>query len=520
MKRALLLLLLALLPLPARADPAVLGRNLNARLVADICATAFGFMEPRMLEPEPIPTLAFWALGGLTALDGRLRTDLRDGRLRLTLAGEVLALRPPPAADDAAGWGEEVAALVRIAWDTSDPVRQAGTQGVVRALLDELCLHLDPYSRYVPPAEADADRVHRAGSAGIGAAIVPTRDGGFALDDVAPDGPAATAGLRAGDRVLAVDGRTLQGVTAETAAALLAGPEETQVVLTLRRLHAAPREVTLDRVLVPPRTVGIDWHGDVLVVRVSAFAIDTGARLADALAEGLAGTRRVRGVVLDLRGNRGGVLREAVAATETLLADGVVATTEGRDKAALHRFLAHGFDMAAGLPVVVAVDGTSASAAEILAAALADQHRAVVVGSATLGKGLVQTIAPLPDGGELFVSWSRLIAPLGWPVQGLGVLPQVCTSEGAPALMHQLGRLAHGVQPMAAALARHRAARAPLTPTEILAIRTACPAAEGGALDLLAAQRLIHDPTAYAAALLGPAPTSVAAALSTGTAAQ
>ncbi len=405
-----------------------------------------------------------------------------------------------------------MAALVRAAFDAAEPVRQAGTQGIVRALLDELCLHLDPYSRYVPPAEADADRVHRAGTAGIGAAIVATRDGGFVLDDIAPDGPAAAADLRAGDRVLAVDGRTLRGQTAETAAALLAGPEETQVVLTLRRLRAAPLDVTLQRVLVPPRTVRTDWHGDVLVLRISAFAIDTGARLADALAEGLAGTRRVRGIVLDLRGNRGGVLREAVAAAAVLLAEGVVATTEGRDKAALHRFVAHGFDMAAGLPVVVAVDGTSASAAEILAAALADQHRAVVVGSATLGKGLVQTIAPLPDGGELFVSWSRLIAPLGWPVQGLGVLPQVCTSEGAPPLLHQLGRLAHGVQPMAAALARHRAARTPLSPTEILAIRTACPAAEGGPLDLLAAQRLIHDPTAYAAALLGPAPTSVAAA--------
>ena len=90
------------------------------------------------------------------------------------------------------------------------------------------------------------------------------------------------------------------------------------------------------------------------------------------------------------------------------------------------------------------VDGRSASAAEILAAALADQGRAVVVGSSTLGKGLVQTIGPLPDGGELLVTWSRVLAPLGWPIQGLGVLPQVCTSLGVDSLMRQLAELAHG----------------------------------------------------------------------------
>ena len=98
------------------------------------------------------------------------------------------------------------------------------------------------------------------------------------------------------------------------------------------------------------------------------------------------------------------------------------------------------------------VDGRSASAAEILAAALADRGRGVVIGSSTLGKGLVQTIAPLPDGGELFVTWSRVLAPLGWPIQGLGVLPQVCTSLGQDMLNWQLAALAQGRQTMTKAL--------------------------------------------------------------------
>ncbi len=510
--RALVLLLLALAPLAARADPRSLGRHLNAALVADVFATGFAFMAPRTLDAVPIPTLALWALDGLTVLDPRLAPVLRGGTLLLTVPGQVVADRKAPDAADARGWGTAVAAMALGAWDVSEPVRRAGTQGIVTAMFDGVTLRLDPYSRYAAPAAADAERVGRAGAAGIGlrVAAVP---GGFVLRDLAADGPGAAAGLREGQRLLAVDGTPTEGLDPDGVAALLAGPEGTEVLLTLAAGHGRTREVTLERALVPPRTVAAEWRGDVLVLRVSAFAIDTGAQLADALAEAIDGPRRPRGVVIDLRGNRGGLLRQAVAAAETLLAHGVIAVTAGRDPAALHSFVADGADRAGGLPVVVMVDAGSASSAEILAAALADQHRAVVVGSSTQGKGLVQTIAPLPDGGELFISWSRVFAPLGWPLQGLGVLPQVCTSFGAGGLERQLAGLAHGRQSMADVLARHRAARPPLNDPEVLELRSACPAAPANPLDLVAARRLIHDPGAYAAALLGPPPGRLAAGI-------
>src|SRR6185437_10661326 len=169
------------------------------------------------------------------------------------------------------------------------------------------------------------------------------------------------------------------------------------------------------------------------------------------------------------------------------------ATTAGRDPEASRVWRSTGTEMAPGLPVVVVVDGRTASAAEILAAALADRGRAVVVGSSTLGKGLVQTIDPLPDGGELFVTWSRVLAPRGWPIQSLGVLPQVCTSRGHDALRRQLATLAAGIQPMAATLATHEEARAPLTPAQVLAIRSACPAAGARDYDLGAARTLIRN---------------------------
>jgi carboxyl-terminal processing protease len=235
---------------------------------------------------------------------------------------------------------------------------------------------------------------------------------------------------------------------------------------------------------------------------VTAFNRQTGARVAHEMEQALAAPRPPSGIVLDLRGNRGGLLREAVAAASAMLPPGVVAVTAGRDPQASRVWRTDAGQIGGNLPLVVLVDGRSASAAEVLAAALSDRGRAVVIGSATLGKGLVQTIDPLPDGGELFVTWSRILAPGGWPIQGLGVLPQVCTSLGQEALSGQLAQLAEGVQPMQDAIARHRAARAPLSPTQVLALRSACPAAEGRDSDMATARSVIANPAMYAAALL------------------
>ncbi len=137
-----------------------------------------------------------------------------------------------------------------------------------------------------------------------------------------------------------------------------------------------------------------------------------------------------------------------------------------------------------------------------MAAALADLGRGVVVGSSTLGKGLVQTIKRLPDDGELFVTWSRVLAPRNWPLQALGVMPQICTSEGEDSTNRQLADLDHGMWDMARAVAATRAARAPLPVARALELRAPCPAAEESDTDLRVAHFLSEHPAAYAAALI------------------
>ncbi len=499
------LLALALLVTPARAAPD--GRavpEFQAQLAAAVFSAAFDFIQSRTLETATVEQIALWGLRCVTTLDATLSIEARDGSLHLNQAGRSTYQRGLPDTATAAAWGVAAADVTSAAWTASGQVRQVGTQGVITALFAEVFNHLDPYSRYVPPSIADTDRIRRSGDSGVGIQVVRA-GGAFVVQSVNADGLGAQAGIVAGDRILAVDDQATRGETLDTVLEWITGIEGTDVVLTLRSRNGRVKTVEVERAVVPVETVFAKRIGDVLLVRVSGFSTDTGQRFSNELKRALSGQgARVRGIVLDLRGNRGGLLRQAVAASNIVLDAGVIARTDGRNPGAKQEFRATLGDVAAGRPMIVLVDGRSASGAEIMAAALADQGRAVVVGSSTFGKGLVQTIATLPDGGELFVTWSRVLAPLGWPIQGLGVLPQVCTSLGPDAVSRQLMSLGRGTSRLAGALERHRAARAPLAATEVIELRSACPAASGRDADLNAARVLLSNPKAYAAARITP----------------
>jgi len=507
MKHALTLVLL-LLTVPSWAQAPA---GFQTALVASVLTASLEFMAPRTLEPIPVSQLALWGLRGITSIDAGLTIEERGAVLELRQANRSVLQRPLPgttsATEAAQAWGNLGADLMAAAWTASDVMRDAGMQAMVSSFFDELFNHLDPYSRYVPPGAADVDRAKRSGEAGAGLTVVRT-GAGFVIGSVNASGAGAEAGIVAGDRILAVDDQPTRGETLATVLGWIAGEEGTDVSITLRNRAGAVRTVEVERVVSPPETVFVQRLGDLAVIRISSFSRDTDQRLTREF-ERLAIGRKPRGVVIDLRGNRGGLLRQAVSAIDLLLDGGPIATTAGRNPNASHEWRAGKGDAAAGLPIVVLVDGRSASAAEIIAAALADGGRAVVVGSSTLGKGLVQTIANLPDGGELFVTWSRVLAPRGWPIQGLGVLPQVCTSQGQEALAQQLASLDRGTSRLADALDRHRAARAPLPNAEIVDLRTACPAAEGRDADMATARYLVDHPVAYATARL-PAPALTA----------
>ena len=471
-------------------------------------AVALGTVLERHLETPSPQDLALWSLRGLEVLEPALKPELNASTLLLSAGDRVLSARPlpalpPDAPREAAAQPTAfaLAALYEAAWRASPALRQAGPERMLRSGFEELFNHLDPYSRYLTPDEARGARARRVGQAGLGLRLAAGgRRGGVVVAALVPEGPAMRAGVRPGDRVLGIDGIALASLDLTAAAALLDGPAETEVTLRLQRGNRR-LEATLLRSLVPPDSVQAERRDGALWLRVLAFSSATDSQLAEALAAAF-GTRAPppAGVVLDLRGNRGGLLGQAVAVAGAFLPGGVVARTGGRHPGSIRTYQAGGPDLAEGAPLVVLVDGRTASAAEIVAAALADRGRAVVVGSASMGKGLIQAVVPLPNGGELLVTWSRVLAPQGWPLQGLGVLPALCTSLGAEVTTQGLAALRRGEAPMGGALARLRAARAPVPASEVAQLRATCPPAEGREADADVARALLVSPESYATA--------------------
>jgi hypothetical protein len=254
---------------------------------------------------------------------------------------------------------------------------------------------------------------------------------------------------------------------------------------------------------------------DIAVFRILSFNQDTTRELVRDLGAALRETpARLRGVVLDLRGDPGGLLDQAVGVADAFVARGPIVATSGRHPASRQLFEASGDSLAPLLPIVVLINGRSASAAEIVAAALQDPGRAVVVGSSSYGKGTVQTVIPLPNGGELTVTWALLIAPSGYLMNGHGVVPTLCTSD--------LGDDAHAVE-----VALQRAAagapsplaprpRASLSEADWTQLRRSCPERlDNPRIDLVVAQRLLADPDLFSQAvhsIAQPARLAVAAA--------
>ena len=486
-------------------EPAISAAGFDAPLFSGVVGAALDFLGPRTLEPASPRQFVLWGLNGLTAIDPSLTVDTRANLVRLVMPQRVLFELREPAAADLAGWTRVAVAFAAAGWDASPTIRDAGQQALLQSFFDELFNHLDPYSRYIAPAQADTDRDNReGGNAGAGITVGHATAGvGAVIGAVNANGPAFQAGIQAGQHLIAVDGHATRDRNRATIAGWLEGADGSVVSLTVLQRGGPARTIRLTRTRVPPETVFAFYSGDIVVLRVTGFSNDTAQEISGFLDQTMqSGARKVRGLVFDLRGNRGGLLQQAVTSVALVLDHGVAVTTQGRAPRSNHIWSVRGGDLTDGLPLVVLVDGRTASAAEIMAAALADHRRAVVVGSTTLGKGLVQVIAQLPDGGELFVTWSRVIAPDGWPLQGLGVMPELCTSLGQSALERALDDLSQGILDNARAVRESRLARAPLPTAQILEIRDACPAALGTDADLAAATVLIDDPTSYEAALV------------------
>jgi carboxyl-terminal processing protease len=472
------------------------------------------------IVPASSRLLAVDGAGRLAGLDHRLavaETPGPGGETEVVLDyrhREVAAHAEP--ADDPHAWGALLGELVAEAKAVSPSLAVLPDDRIDTAIFDGITGGLDRFSRYASPDTARDHRALRDGFGGIGVTL-DAAAGSFQIASVTRGGPADLAGIRPGDRLVAIDGEPTAGRAEADVVRRLRGPVRSIVKVAVARA-AREESFRIARKLIVLPTVTMTRHGDIAVFRISSFNQDTTKELVHDLgAASDAGQSRPHGIVLDLRGDPGGLLDQAVSLADVFIAGGPIVATTGRHPASRQLFEAAGDSVAPTMPIVVLVNGGSASAAEVVAAALQDSGRAVVVGSSSYGKGSVQTVIRLPNGGELTLTWALLIAPSGYSLNGHGVVPTLCTSD-----LDDDGRsLGIAIERAGAAAVSPLTPRprATLSEADWRQLRRSCPERLGDhAIDMTVAERLLADPELFSQAVhvISRTPRVAAAAMPPG----
>jgi carboxyl-terminal processing protease len=316
-------------------------------------------------------------------------------------------------------------AAARKAIEAVEP--QSGEpEEVFRKAVNAALASLDPHSRYLDPRAQIAQRSAAAGSfSGLGLQV-DMADGLIRVIRAMPGTPAARAGLQNGDLIVHFDGESVQGMTLSDAVARMRGEPGTPIELTIRRTgHEADFTVSLVRETIRAQNVRWSMEGDVLVLRLASFTGAVSSAVEKAVAEASA-VGALRAVVLDLRGNGGGLIWQAVRTADAFLAEGDIVSLRGRTPANQRSWQATSAHQLAGVPIVVLIDSRTASAAELLAAALQENGRATVMGRRSFGKGSVQSELGLGEGrGALLLTTALYYGPSGRSVQRTGVGPDI-----------------------------------------------------------------------------------------------
>ncbi len=485
------------------ADHAPAGYAGRDRLIGEhVFSVGYSRISEIYLQPVDLRMLTLDGLNGLMRLDPTVGINLSDTALRLKVGDGLVGEFPLPDRNDPGAWAALTMRAVERLRATSTGLGGASAEDVYQALFDAIVSHLDGYSRYTGAARALDERSQREGYGGIGVTLRHEGDR-HEIMEVLVDGPAAQAGVGPGEAILAIDGEFTSRLTMAQVGERLRGPAGTVVMITVGRSLEDSRRLAIRRDRLIPNTVEAFAQDGVGILRVDRFNAATTVNLRE-------GIRKIRrelgrdpaGLVLDLRGNPGGLLDQAVAVADQFMASGRIISTKGRHPDSLQQFDATPDDIAGGTPMVVLIDGRSASAAEIVAAALQDSGRAMVVGASSFGKGSVQTVTRLPNDGELFLTWSRIYAPSGYTLHRQGVQPTVCTSNDVRMVDEALRPLRGGAVVPASTLALWRS-RAPEDEGALTRLREACPWKEHAPeLDVQVAAALLKDPALYSRALM------------------
>ncbi len=311
---------------------------------------------------------------------------------------------------------------------------------LVESAIGGMLSNLDAHSSYFDPETYQAIQTKAAGAYGGIGLVVTVKDGVAQVIEPIDDTPASRAGLRKDDILVAIDGVAMKGHTLDDVSSRMRGTIGTAVALTIGRGADKPFDVKLTREAIEVERLTFRSEGDVGYIKIVAFSdrTDPDLRIAVATLKRVIGPS-LKGFVVDLRNNGGGVLQSAIDVSDDFLDSGEIVSVRGRGPDAVERYDAHYGDIAGGLPVVLLINGGTASASEIVAGALQDHRRATIMGTLSFGKGSVQSIMPLDDGagGALHMTTARYYTPAGRSIQAQGIVPDVVVSGGPDAPEYQ-----------------------------------------------------------------------------------
>jgi carboxyl-terminal processing protease len=311
-----------------------------------------------------------------------------------------------------------------------DFVEETTDEQLIEAAVNGMLTSLDPHSGYLNSKRFNEMKVQTQGAFG-GLGIEVTMEGGL-VKVVSPidDTPAFKAGVEPGDLITHIDGEQVIGMTLPEAVEKMRGPVGSSLKLTIRRADREPFDVTLTRAVIKIKSVRSRLDGKVGYIRISSFSEQTEAGLQEEF-EDLTKEAKgpLQGIVLDLRNNPGGLLSQAVAVSDAFLDKGEIVSTRARKPEDAQRYNAKPGELAEGLPIVVLVNGGSASASEIVAGALQDHGRAILLGTKSFGKGSVQTIIPLSGHGAMRLTTARYYTPSGRSIQAVGIEPDIVVEQ-------------------------------------------------------------------------------------------
>ncbi|MFP6760263.1 MAG: S41 family peptidase [Rhodospirillales bacterium] len=338
-------------------------------------------------------------------------------------------------ADEAKKKDQATYRLLNLFGDVFERVRASYVKDITDKKLIESAINgmlnsLDPHSNYLNKESFKKMRIQTRGKFG-GLGIEVTMENGFVRVVSPIDGtPAFKSGVQAGDLITHLDGKPVQGLSLSEAVKLMRGKIGTEIKLTIRRVSTQPFDVTITRAVIPIRTVRSRIEGDIGYVRISSFSQPTEDGLKKAMNKINRELKdRMKGLIIDLRNNPGGLLDQAVAVSDAFLEKGEIVSTRTREKRDHQRFNARKGDLAHGKPIIILLNGGSASASEIVAGALQDQKRAIILGTKSFGKGSVQTIIPLGNNGAMRLTTALYFTPSGRSIQKIGIEPDIVVEQ-------------------------------------------------------------------------------------------